>query len=184
MWDLGHKESWAQKNGCFWTVVWEKTSESPMGCKEIQPVHSKGHQSWVFIGKSDVKAETPVLWPPHAKSWLIRKDPDARKDWGQEEKGTTEDEKVGWHYWLMDMSLGRHRELVMDRKAWRAAVHGVTKSRTWLSDWTKLNWTTSSLGDNAFKEWTLCFFSFLVSCCVFSVCACLVLSDSLWPHEL
>ena len=100
LWDLDYKESWALKNGCFWTVVWEKTSESPMGCKEIQPVHSKGHQSWVFIGKSDVKAETPVLWPPHAKSWLIRKDPDARKDWGQEEKGTTEDEVAGWHHWL------------------------------------------------------------------------------------
>ena len=100
MWDLDCEESWAPKNWCFWTVVLEKTLESPLDCKEIQPVHSKGDQSWVFFGRTDAKAETPVLWPPHAKSWLIGKDSDARRDWGQEEKGTTEDEMAGWHHWL------------------------------------------------------------------------------------
>ena len=89
-----------RKNWCFWTMVLEKTLESPLSCKEIQPVHPKGNQSWVFIGRTDVEAETPVLWPPHVKSWLIWKDPDAGKDWGQEEKGTTEDEMAGWHHWL------------------------------------------------------------------------------------
>ena len=103
MWELDCKESWAQKKWCFWTVVLEKTLESPMNCKEIQPVHSKGDQSWVFIGRTDVEAETPVLWPPDAKSWLIWKDPDVGKDWEQEEKGTTEEEMVGWHHRLMDI---------------------------------------------------------------------------------
>ena len=93
-----YKESWAPKNWCFWTVVLDKTLESPLDCKEFQPVHSKGDQSWVFIGRTDSEAETPVLCPPDVKSWLIWKDPDAEKDWGQEEKGTTEDEMVGWHH--------------------------------------------------------------------------------------
>ena len=97
-------ESWtvkkAQKNWCFWSVVLEKTLESPLDCKEIQPVHPKGDESLVFIGRTDVEAETPILWPPDVKSWIIGKDPDAGKDWGQEEKGTTEDEMVGWYHWL------------------------------------------------------------------------------------
>ena len=96
MWELDYKESWVPKNWCFWTVVLEKTLESPLDCKEIQLVHSKGDQPWVFIGRADAKAETPVLWPPHVKSWLIGKDSDAGRDWGQE-KGTTEDEMAGWH---------------------------------------------------------------------------------------
>ena len=100
MWELDGEESWAPKNWCFLTVVLEKTLESPLDCKETQPVHPKGDQSWVFIGRADVEAETPVLWPPHAKSWLIGKDPDAGRVWGQEEKGTTEDEMVGWHHRL------------------------------------------------------------------------------------
>ena len=100
MWELDYKESWALKNWCFWTVVLEKTLESPLDCKEIQPVHPVGDQSWVFIGRTDAEAETPVLWPPDVKSWLIGKDPDAGKDWGQEEKGMTEDEMVGWHHRL------------------------------------------------------------------------------------
>ena len=100
MWELGYKESWAPKNWYFWTVVLEKTLESPLDFKEIQPVHPKGDQSWVFIGRIDAKAETPVLRPRHAKSWLIGKDPDAGRDWGQEEKGMTEDEMAGWHHRL------------------------------------------------------------------------------------
>ena len=100
MWDLDCEECWTSKNWCFWTVVLEKTLESPLDCKEIQPVHPKADQSWVFIGRTDPEAETPVFWPPHAKSWLIGKDPDAGKDWGQEEKGTTEDEMPGWHHRL------------------------------------------------------------------------------------
>ena len=94
------EESWAPKNWCFWSVVLEKTLESPLDCKEMQPVHSKGDQSWVFFGRTDAKAETPLLWPPHAKSWLIGKDSDAERDWGQEEKGTAEDEMAGWHHRL------------------------------------------------------------------------------------
>ena len=97
MWELDCKESWMTKIWCFWTVVLEKTLESPLDCKEIQPVHPKGNQSWIFIGRTNAEAETPIPWPPDVKSWLIGKDPDAGKDWGQEEKGTTEDEMVGWH---------------------------------------------------------------------------------------
>ena len=99
-WELNYKESWAQKNWGFWTVVLEKTLESPLDCKEIQPVHPKGYQFWVFIGRTDFEAETPILWPLDVKSWLIGKDSDAGKDWRQEEKGRTEDEMVGWHHWL------------------------------------------------------------------------------------
>ena len=100
MWELDCEESWAPKNWCFWTVVLEKTLESPLDCKEIQPVHSEGDQSWDFFGRNDAKAETPILWPPLAKSWLIGIDSDAGRDWGQEEKGTTEDKMAGWHHWL------------------------------------------------------------------------------------
>ena len=100
MWELDYEESWAPKNWFFWTVVLEKTPESPLDCKEIQPVHPKGNQSWVFIGRTDTEAETPILWPPHAKSLLIGKDPDAGRDWRQEEKGTTENEMAGWHHQL------------------------------------------------------------------------------------
>ena len=99
MWELNHKESWARKNGCFWTVVLEKTFESPLDCKKIKPVSPKGNQSWIFIERTDAEAETPILCPPDVKSWL-RKDLDAVKDWRQEEKGVTEDEMVAWHHWF------------------------------------------------------------------------------------
>ena len=106
MWELDYKESWALKNWCFWTVVLEKTLESPLDCKEIQPVHPKGDQSCVFIGRTDTEAETPILWPPDEKSWLVWKDPDAGKDWGQEKKGTIEDEMVEWHHRLNGHAFG------------------------------------------------------------------------------
>ena len=106
MWELDCEEGWVPKNWCFWTVVLEKTLESPLDCKEIQPVHPKGNQSWIFIERTDVEAETPVFWPPDAKNWLLGKDPDAGKDWGQEEKWTTEDEIVGWHHPLDGHGFG------------------------------------------------------------------------------
>ena len=106
MWELDYKESWVPKNWCFWTVVSEMTLESPLDCKENQPVQPKGDQSWVFIGRTDVEAETPIFWPPDVKSWLIGKDPDAGRDWGQEEKGMTEDEMVGWHHQLSGHEFG------------------------------------------------------------------------------
>ena len=137
---VDYKESWAPKNWCFWTVVLEKTLESPLDYKEIQPVHPKGDQSWVFIGRIDVEAETPIFWPPDAKSWLIGKDPDAGKDWGQKQKGMTQDEMVGWHHQLDGHEFVWTPGVVMDRGAWRAVVHGDAKSQTQLSDWTELNW--------------------------------------------
>ena len=100
MWELDHKESWVPKNWCFWTAVLEKTLENPLDCKEIQPVHPKENQSWIFKGRTDADAEIPVIWPPDAKNWLLRKDPNDGKDWRQEEKGTTEDEMAGWHHQL------------------------------------------------------------------------------------
>jgi len=126
MWELDYKESWAPKNWCFWTMVLEKTVESPLDCKEIKSVNPKGNESWMFIGRTDAEVETPIFWQPNVRNQLIGKDLDAEKDWRREEKGMTEDEMVGWHHWCMDMSLSRVRELVMDREGWHATVHGVT----------------------------------------------------------
>ena len=126
-------------------MVLEKTLESPLDCKEIQLVHPKRDQSSVFIGRTDAEAEAPILWPPHAKSWLIGKDSDAGRDWGQEEKETTEGEMAGWHHRLDAHEFGWTPGVGDGQEAWRAAIHGVAKSRTWLSDWIELNWTESSL---------------------------------------
>ena len=127
-----------QKNWCFWTVVLEKTLESPLDCKEIKPVHPKGNQSWIFIGKTDAEAETSILWLPYVKNSLIGEAPDAGKDWRQEEKGRTEDEMVGWHHRLDGHEFEQAQALVMDREAWQATVHGATKSWTRVSNWNEL----------------------------------------------
>ena len=133
MWELDCKESWALKNLCFQIMLLEKTLDSPLDCKEIKLVNPKGNQPWIFIGRTDVEAEAPILWPPGAKSQLIGKDPDAGKDWRREEKGTTEERWLDGITDSMGMSLSRFLELVIDREAWHAVVHGVVKSRTWLS---------------------------------------------------
>ena len=142
MWELDGEESWAPNNWCFWTVVLQKTLESALNSKKIQSVHPKGDQSWVFIRRTNVEVETPVLWPPHAKSWLIGKDPDAGKVWGQEEKGTTEDEMVGWHHRLNGHGFG-----------WTPGVGdgqgGLACCNSWVaeSDMTeRLNWTELTVG--------------------------------------
>ena len=140
--ELDCEESWAPKNWCFWTAVLEKTLESPSDCKEIQPVHSKGDQSWVFFGRNDAKAETPVLWPPHIKSWLIGKDADAGRDWGQEEKGTAEDEMAGWHHWLdghdfeWTPGVGDGQGDLACCSSWGCKESDMTERL----NWTELNW--------------------------------------------
>ena len=141
MWELNYKESWVPKNWCFWTVVLEKTLESPLDCKEIKLVNPKGNQSWIFIGRTD--AEMPILWPLHAKNWFIGKDPDAGKDWGQEEKGTTEDEMFGWHHWFdgheleQALAVGDGQGSLACCSSWGHKELDMTEWLNWL---TELNW--------------------------------------------
>ena len=138
-WELEYKESWALKNWCFWTVVLEKTLDSPLNCKEIQPVHLKGNQSWIFIGRTDAEAAAPILWPFDVKNWFTGKDPDSGKDGRQEEKGATENDMVGWHHWLNGhdfekaLGAGDGQGILLCCSPW------VAKSRTRLNDWTELN---------------------------------------------
>ena len=139
MWELDYKESWVPKIWCFWTVVLEKTLESPLDCKEIQLVHPKGDQLWVFIGRIDVEAEIPILWPPDAKSWLTGKDPDSGNDWGQEEKGTTEDEMIGWRHWLDVHGFGWTPGVSDEQGGLACFGSCVSKSQTWLNDCTELH---------------------------------------------
>ena len=138
MWGLDYKESWAWKNWCFWTVVLEKTLESPLDSKEIQQLHFKGKQSWIFIGKTDAEAENPILWPPDVKSWLIGKDPDAGKDWRQEEEGTTEDEMVGWHLRLNGHELEQALGVGDEQISLVCCSPWGRKGHNWV---TELNWT-------------------------------------------
>ena len=145
MWELDYKESWVPKNWCFWIVMLEKTLESPLDCKEIQPVHPKGDQSWVFIGRIYAKAETPILWPPHVKSWLTGKDSDAGRDWGQEEKGMTEDKMAGWPHqlyghefgWTLGGGDGQGGLACCD--SWGRKESGATARLNW-TDWTRKLW--------------------------------------------
>ena len=157
MWELDYKESWMPKNWCFWTVVLEKTLESPLDCKETQPVHPKGNQSWIFIGRTDPEAEAPVVWPPDVKNWLIGKDPDVGQDWRQKEKGMTEDEMTGWHHRLDGHEFEQAPGVGDGKRSLACCIHGVTKSGTQLRDWIELNiplymCTTSSLSIPLSKE--------------------------------
>ena len=136
MQELDYKESWVPKNWCLWTVVLEKTLESPLGCKEIQPVHLKGDQSWIFIGRTDVEAETPILWLPDVKSWLTGKDPDAGKDWRQLEKGAAKNELAGWHYWLehefeQTLGVGDGQGILESWSLWGCKESDTTEGLNW-----------------------------------------------------
>ena len=174
MWELDHKEGWVLKNWCFHTVVLEKTLESPSDSKEIKPVNPKGNQPWIFIGMTDAEAEAPIFWPPDVKSQLTGKNPDAGKDWGEEENRATEDEMVN----SLDMSLSKLQEIVKDRESWCAAAHGPTKSQIQLSDWTTT--TTTILVLLTVFEFAIA----LIQAYVFTFLVSLYLYDNTqWPSK-
>ena len=156
MWELDHKEGWTLKNWCFWSAVLKKTLESPLDCKEIQPVHPKGDQSWIFTGRSDAETRAPILWSPDAKSQLIRKEPDAGKEWGQEEKGETEDEMVGWHHRLSGHEFeqapgdGKRQGSLARCSPWGCKQSGMTKQLN------NKNWIRIFLQNKITKKWTCC----------------------------
>ena len=158
MWELDCEEGWAPKNWCFWTVVLEKTLESPLDCKEIQSVHPKGDQSWVFIGGTDAEAETPIFWPPHVKSWPIGKDPDAERDWGQEEEGMTEDEMAGWHHRLdghefaWTQGVGNGQGGLACCSSWGCKESDTTERLSW-TEWLSLHYHLGSVGA---QEYLMC----------------------------
>ena len=198
MWELDCEESWAPKNWCFWPVVLRKTPES-LDCKEIQPVHPKGDQPWVFIGRNDAKAETPALWPPHAKSWLIGKDCDAGMDWGQEEKETTEDEMAGWHHrldgrefeWTPGVGDGQGGLKCCD--SWGRKESDTTEWLNWLTEGEDRGGTPrttpNAIGqkENRSHDHIRIQKSWLKGSAKFDrfcVCVCLIMSNSSWPHEL
>ena len=157
MWELDYKESWVPKNWCFWTMVLEKTLESPLNCKEIQPVHPKWDQSWMFIGRTDAEAETPILWPPDAKNWLTGKDPDVGKDWSQREKGTTEVEMAGWHHQLdgfefeQALGIGDGQESLACCSPWGRKESDMTEqlNSTFVSRWDRQNCASSNFFINS-----------------------------------
>ena len=151
IWKLDYKENWVLKNWCFWTEVLEKTLDSPLDCKEIQPVHPKGNQSWIFIGRTDAEVEAPILWPPDVKNWLIGKDPDAGKDWRQEEKGITEDEMLGWHRWLdghefeQALGVGDAQGSLVHHSPWDHKESDTTKWLNWTAVYIEIHisfWTS------------------------------------------
>ena len=155
MWELDNKKGWALKNLCLWTLELGKTLETPLDRKEIKPVNPKGNQHRIFIRRTNAETEAPIFWPSDVKSWLIGKDPDAERDWKQEETGSTEDEIVGWHHWLNGHEFEQTPGDSKGQEAWRAAVYGVAKSQTWLSDWTT---TTYVLGEKKTHPFSLLLF--------------------------
>ena len=176
MWELDCEEGWGLKNWCYWTVVLAKTLESPLDCKEIQPVHSEGDESWDFFGRNDAKAETPVLWPPHVKSWLIGKDSDAGRDWGQEEKGMAEDEMAGWHHrldgrefeWTQGVGDGQGGLTCCDSWGWKE-----------LDMIKQLNWTEwIEVFPVFFPRWRLKWFVLLYVFWLACVCVCYIITRS------
>ena len=196
MWELDYKENWALKSWCFWTVVLDKTLESPLNCKKIKPVNLKENQSWMFIGRTDAEAEAPIFWVPDAKNWLIWKDPDALKDWRQEEKGMTEDEMVAWHYWLdgnefeQALGVGDGQGVLVCCSPWGCRESDMTE---WLN-WLRMNsvresvpWLSHSLRSFAGNVWHP--FACISDLClhlhvVLSLRACLCVSfPFLWVHQ-
>ena len=153
MWELDHKESWVQKNWCFWTVLLQKTLKNPTDSKEVKSVNSKGNQSWIFIGRTAAEAEAPIIWPPDAKSWLTRKYPDVGKDWRQEEKGMTEDEMVGWRHWLDGLEF-EQAPGVADGQGSLACCSPWGQKESDATE--RLNWTDGL--DSTWKIWTLGYF--------------------------